>query len=257
MAPRHPWGAPAAETEFSKRILKISNTDALHVRWVLMSPDRSDYYLRTMAALVVVLAGLTAVVQLWPTFTDRPDDAPFASRPSTQIDMRHIQPTNQAEELTPAPPAPLPPVVVPNDVLITQEVDLGEAELRIDRDGDDRTLREGTTQATTSRRPDTEARLLRNVQPRYPPEARRKKVRARVEVEVYIAENGQVRDASVRRRWIVAKNGSSQPVAGLQYGLEEAALRAARRSLFRPARQNGTAVTSRKVMTFTFGVDRP
>lgn len=208
-----------------------------------------------MGTLVLVLAGLSGLVHWWPPPAKSDDPRLFRDRPATQIEMRHIQPTNQSRDVTPAPPAPLPPVVVPNDVLITEEVDIGEAELQIETDGDDRLLQDGTNEATASRRPDTEARLLRNVQPEYPQTARREGIRARVEVEVQITKTGQVLAASVRQRWILSSEGSSRPVDRLNYGLEEAALRAARRSLFQPARQNGQAVETRKVITFTFGTN--
>jgi protein TonB len=42
-------------------------------------------------------------------------------------------------------------------------------------------------------------------------------------------------------------------VPSLGYGLEESALDAASRSLFRPAEQNGEPVATRTTITFTFG----
>jgi outer membrane biosynthesis protein TonB len=147
----------------------------------------------------------------------------------------------------------LPPVVVPNDVLVEEEIDIGDAELRVDMPEDDEKLQDGADQATAARQPDTDARLLRNVQPNYPSAAREDEVRARVEVELQIANDGRVQQATIRRRWRLSEEGTPRPVSELGYGLEEAALTAAQRSLFRPARANGRAVPTRKVITFTFG----
>jgi len=206
-----------------------------------------------MGALAFVLAVLSALVQWWPIEQTEADGRPFNNRPATHIETQDIQPTRQSKERMPPPPAPLPPVVVPNEVLVEQEVDIGEGSLQLETSGEDRTLQEGTEHAAASRTPDVEARLLRNVQPEYPSSARSNNVRARVEVEVQIGRNGRVEDATVRRRWVLTKSGSSRPVARLGHGLEGAALRAARRSLFQPARSGGAPVRSQTVITFTFG----
>jgi outer membrane biosynthesis protein TonB len=205
---------------------------------------------------MVVVLGLTiALVRWWPTGAPPAPTEGFRDRAPDRITLREIQPTSQSEEKNPPPPAPLPPVVVPNDVLVDEPLTFGDATLQVDTPGDDETLQEGADRATTARQPDTDARLLRNVQPNYPTAARDDEVRARIEVEVKVGRNGRVADANIRRRWVLSDGGPPQPVAELGYGLEEAALTAARRSLFRPARANGRPVSTRKVITFTFGPD--
>lgn len=212
-----------------------------------------SYGPRVMTATVAVLLLMTALVRWWPAPTGQKPPPLFREHPSERIQIRDVTPTSQSQELTPPPPAPLPPVVVPNDVLIRDEFEIGESDLQIEMPGDDERLQEGTNRATAGRQPDTDARLLRNVQPNYPAAARKDHVRARIEVEVEVAKNGRVRNAQVRRRWLLGDGGTSQPVSTLGYGLEEAALAAAQRSLFRPARANGQPVSTRKVITFTFG----
>jgi outer membrane biosynthesis protein TonB len=206
-----------------------------------------------MEALVAVLLLAIAVVQWWPTWTASSSPGPFRDRPSERIQIQEITPTRQAQELTPPPPAPLPPVVVPNDVLVKEEVEIGESPLRVETAGDDDRLQEGTSHTTAHRQPDTGARLLRNVQPNYPSAARKDDVRARIEVEVTVATSGRVQNAQVRRRWLLSAEGTSRPVTNLGYGLEEAALAAAQRSLFRPATADGRRVSTQTVITFTFG----
>jgi outer membrane biosynthesis protein TonB len=218
-----------------------------------MSTPRLSYYRRVMGALVAVLLLTIAVVQWWPPPNAQSPPGLFRDRPSERIPIRDIQPTRQSRERTPPPPAPLPPLVVPNDELVEQELEMGDADLRVETAGDDAQLQEGTDRATAGRRPDRDARLLRNVQPNYPSAAREEGVRARIEVEITITENGRVTDARVRRRWLLSESTPSQPVSDLGYGLEAAALSAARRTLFRPARANGKRVSTRKVITFTFG----
>lgn len=218
-----------------------------------MALSRSSYYRRVMGATVAVLTFTIALVRWWPTGDASSPPEVFRDRASDRITIRDIQPTSQSEERNPPPPAPLPPVVVPNDVLVEEELEFGDAKLRVETPEDDNKLQEGADQATAARQPDTGARLLRNVQPSYPEAAREEGLRARVEVEVQIDEDGRVQDANIRRRWVLSDDGSVQPVSELGYDLEEAALSAAQRSLFRPARADGRPVSTRKVVTFTFG----
>jgi outer membrane biosynthesis protein TonB len=208
-----------------------------------------------MGAMVAVLTLAVVLVRWWPAGPASAVEGPFRDRGTERISIQEVQPTSQSKAKKPPPPAPLPPVVVPNDVLVEQTVEIGEAELRVETPKDDEVRQEGADRATAARQPDVDARLLRNVQPNYPQAARDDEVRARVEVEIKIDEAGRVEDAHVRRRWRLSGNGTAQPVSHLGYGLEDAALTAARRSRFRPARADGRPVSTRKVITFTFGTN--
>jgi hypothetical protein len=211
------------------------------------------YRERVMGALVLVLALALLVVRGWPGGGSSAPAELFRDRPDDRIQIREIQPTSQSQEKNPPPPAPLPPVVVPDEVLVKEELDFGESALRVETPEDDARLQDGADRAPTARQPDSGARLLKNVQPTYPAAARDDEVRARIQVEVEIGTTGRVQSATVRRRWRLHEDGSAEPVDQLGYGLEEAALAAAERSLFRPATSGGTPVVSRKVLTFTFG----
>ena len=213
------------------------------------------YHQRVMGAMVVILALAVALVRWWPVGSASTGSEAFRDRGAEPISIQEVQPTSQSEEKTPPPPAPLPPVVVPDEVLVEQDLEIGKSELRVESPENDERLQEGADRASAARQPDTGARLLRNVQPNYPAAARDEEIRARIEVEVQIDESGQVQDAQVRRRWRLSEGGTADPVSDLDHGLEEAALSAARRSLFRPARSNGRPVTTRKTITFTFGVN--
>ncbi len=211
------------------------------------------YYQRVMGALVLVLGMAVALVRWWPAGTGTDSPSLFRDRPSAPIQIREIQPTSQAQEKSPPPPAPLPPVVVPNEVLVKEELTFGEGELQVDDPDDDEKLQDGTSQVTAARQPDTEARLLKNVQPDYPLDAQKEQVRARIKVEVQVSETGAVQSASITERWRLYEDGSARPVQDLGYGLDQAALTAAQRSLFRPAESQGTPVATRTILTFTFG----
>ena len=218
-----------------------------------MSLSSLTYYQRVMGAMVIVLGVLVTLVRWWPAGTGSDASAPFRDRPTSPVQLHEIQPTSQAQEKTPPPPAPLPPIVVPNEVLITEDITFGDGEIEVQMPEDDDKLQQGTAKTTAAQQPDMGARLLKNVQPNYPPSARKDEVRARITVEVQVSETGTVRSASVTGRWRVYEDGSVRPVAELGYGLEEAALTAAQRSLFRPAQAQGRPVATRTTLTFTFG----
>jgi outer membrane biosynthesis protein TonB len=213
------------------------------------------YRRRLLASLAVVLGGLLLLVELWPApSSTSPSLARYSDRPSDRIQLEEVTPTSQSQELRPPPPAPLPPVVVPNDRLIETDFEFSDGPLPIEDPDDDARRQAGTASTpTASRLPDTGARLLRAVQPTYPDAARREDVRARVRIAVQVDERGEVTSASIVERWRLSGDGTATPAAELGYGLEDAALAAARRSRFRPARADGAPVPTRTTITFTFG----
>ena len=214
--------------------------------------DRNEAYrLRVLGAAAGVLAIALVLVWVWPRSIDAPSDLPFRDAPTEVVRLQEITPTSQSQKLAPPPPAPLPPIVVAEDVLVDVDFD-GTGPLQIEDPDDDARLQEGTdrpTEAQTTRRG---ARLLRAVQPRYPESARSDEVRARVVVEVGVDETGRVTDVAILRRLLATASGM-EDVERLRYGLEGSALDAARRSIFRPAETNGRAVATRTTLTFTFG----
>lgn len=212
------------------------------------------YRRRLLGSLVAVLMLGIALVRWWPTLEETASDGPYRDRAPERIQLEEVQPTSQSQELKPPPPTPLPPVVVPNDVLIKEELEFEEAELDVEDPGEDERYQEGSAEEpATARQPDTNARLFRAVQPKYPSAAQDRSVQARVRVAVQITEKGQVQEATVTKRWLLSTDGSARAVSSLEHGLEEAALAAARRSLFRPARANGDPVATQTTLTFEFG----
>lgn len=213
------------------------------------------YVLRIMASLAFTLLLLIGVVRFWPASPDAPSDAIYNAAGEETIQIEEIVPTSQTREQRPPPPAPLPPVVVPNDVIDAVEpIDFTDAHLPIENPGQDATHQDGTqTRTVAARQPDVNARLLRYVEPEYPQAARRRDVRAEVVIEVNVNPAGQVTSASIVRRTLLGdEDTASRTVDKLGYGLEEAALAAARQCLFRPAQANGEPVATRTTLTIRF-----
>lgn len=217
---------------------------------------QQHYVLRIMLSLVFALLLLIGLVRWWPTGPDAPPDLVYSTAGTDRIDIEEIQPTSQSRERRPPPPAPLPPVVVPNTVLDeVPPLDFTDTALPIAPPGEDAERQEGTrADAGATPRPDVNARLLRYVEPDYPRAARRRNLQAEVVIEVQVTAAGRVETATILERTVLDAAGEPvRTVDELGYGLEEAALQAARRCLFRPARAAGEPVPTRTTLTIRFG----
>ena len=214
------------------------------------------YRLRIQLSLAATLILLIGLVRLWPP-PPSGGDSPAAFRVSEQetIDVEEILPTRQARR-APPPPAPPIPIVVPDEVVLdVVELDFSEANLLdLDDAGEEAENTEGEA-VPASGGVTVGPKAVRFVEPEYTREARRKRVRAEVVVEVLVDDKGRVQETSIEERFILDDDdGSKTPVAEVGYGLDEAAVSAAKRWIFRPARENGRAVASYTTLTFTFGV---
>ena len=99
-------------------------------------------------------------------------------------------------------------------------------------------------------------RPLRFVEPEITREARRRGIRARIVVRVNVDVDGKVTAAEITLRHMAEGRAETQlqAVDHVSFGLEEAALTAAKQWLFRPARDGGQAVPAHYELTFSFGV---
>lgn len=219
------------------------------------NPER--YRRRILICLAATLLLLIGIIRLWPAPAPE-SNRNMAYRVTEQesIEIEDIQPTRQSQQ-APPPPSPPIPVVVPDDVVLEEyELDLSDASLLdVEDPGQDEDLSEGTDAVSTGGGATVGPKAVRFVEPEYTREARRRRVRAEVVVEVFIDARGHVQETSIEERFILDKDGASKtPVTEVGYGLEEAAVSAARRWVFRPARENGKPIASQTTLTFTFGV---
>ncbi len=201
---------------------------------------------------------LIACVRLWPA----PGATVEAGKPYSMsehefIDIEQIQPTHQALQ-APPPPSPPIPIVVPDDVVLDEhEIDVSDANLLSVEDlGPDDASSDGIADASRSASGATFGpKAVRFVEPEYTQEARRRRVRAEVVIEVLVDAAGRVLETRIEERFLLDKDGTERtPVPEIGYGLEEAARSAAQRWIFRPARTDGEPVSSYTTLTFTFGV---
>lgn len=90
--------------------------------------------------------------------------------------------------------------------------------------------------------------------PVYPEAARREGVRARVRVEVLVDEHGQPQQPRIVERVLLRRGNREQAVPSLPYGMEEAALDAARGYSWQsPAQHGGRRVRTYVTLTLQIG----
>lgn len=208
-----------------------------------------------LVSIAVSIAVLILLVRFWPVAPPEASEPPvYRVAEDEVIRIDEIRQTSQAVQ-APPPPAPLPPVVMPDEVILEQEFDISDSFVPVDIPASDIAPPSEGPPGPPAGTTVTEPKPVRFVEPEYTREARRKRVRAEVVVEVVIDERGRVQEAKVVERFLLGDEATApQPVTSVGYGLEEAALAAAERWIFRPARRGGEAVRSSTMLTFRFGV---
>lgn len=217
--------------------------------------QRSAYRMRMLSCVAGALLLLILVFNFWPQpGMDEPEPFPYHTGGQELISMEEVQPTRQRAK-PPPPPPPLIPLLVSDDIIIESELEVEEALLILEEYGEDIDVAEVADggEAGAAKAPQVGPKPVRFVEPEYTREARRKKIKAEVVIEVLVDEKGRVQDAKILNRFLYSKD-KKQTVESLSYGLEESALSAARRWTFRPALENGTPVQSYTTLTFSFGV---
>ncbi len=217
------------------------------------------YRLRFLSSLALSLLVVLAFFHFWP-HRNAPDlsHTIFSVRGKEVVQIEDMAPTRQ-QARKPPPPAPLPPVPVPDDFILPEEELTFTSELSLETltdEGPDERTEAGTTGNGALLAIEEGPRPVRFVEPEYTPAARKRKIRAQIVVEVLVDEHGRVTQARIVERFLLSKNPDEPPVPvdTIGYGLEQAALTAAQRWRFRPARKNGTPVKTFTTLTFRFGV---
>lgn len=243
------------------------------------SARHADYPTRVLASLAVSLAVVLSAFLFWPSRSaPEPAGGAMAEASVEMIDIEEIEPTRQAPPNPSAPPPPppdalLPPEEVPDtEEPVEQQIveQIAPVTVPDSRDNGPPTpppappSRSGPPSPSAPQRqgpprvvdrPDRSPRVVRQAFPVYPEEARRDGVRARVRVQVLVTEGGAVAEARVVGRFRL-DGDDAEAVAELPRGMDEAALAAARRYVFRPARDDGERVRARTILSLTFDPSR-
>ncbi|MFT4605766.1 MAG: protein TonB [Rhodothermales bacterium] len=224
----------------------------------LIEKERQDYTIRMGGCVVLALLLLISAFNFWPTEPGTVADIVYDARSQELIQIEEIQPTQQRQS-RPPPPAPLTPVIVPDDLILDEiEIELTDELVTADTGDDNQQEEDGAEVPVSggSTQPDAGPRAFRVVHPKYTDEAKRRSVKAEVVVEVMVNKSGKVESAQVVERFILRgrDNDEREAVAELGYGLEDAAITAAQQWMFRPARENGQRVNSLTRFTLRFGI---
>ena len=218
---------------------------------------KDGHTVRILATTALSLLLAIGVVKVWPPASGGLSAAvTYALAGSDEVLPPEIVPTTQPRR-PPPPPAPLPPIVVPDDEFVEEELDLDADFLPLDDYGLTAELPPvtGDVQSTAQRRADTSPEPVRVVAPEYTRAARRRGIRAEVVIVVIVNEHGKVERSTIVERFLLGESdGLREKVSELGYGLEEAAVSAAGRWLFRPASVDGMPVRSEHQISLKFGV---
>lgn len=217
----------------------------------------TGYRTRLLITTVVTLVGMLALVRFWPMpDAEEQQEALFQRPTESVVQIEMIEPTRQVRR-QPPPSRPLPPIPVPDEVVIEEEpLELDDL-LVIDTGDDDARLEgadAGNTGPTFVARADQAPKPVKFVEPEYSKEARKERIKAQIVVEVRVDEQGGVQESRILDRFLIRGNDAPpEPVSRLGYGVEEAVLAAAGRWRFVPARHNGRVVQSLATLEFTIG----
>ncbi len=217
------------------------------------------YHVRLLAATIAALVVCIACVRWWPYVPELDREAPlYDARREKVVTLEMIEPTRQSRR-APPPPVPLPPIEVPDDVVLEEEPIVFEPEINLlpgESGEGDGSAGDGTGNATGPSfvaQAETAPKPIRFVEPEYSREARRKKIRAQIIVEVRVDSEGRVQESRIIDRFLLDDEDDWLPVTELGYGVEEAVLAAADRWRFVPATHQGRVVESLSTLEFTIG----
>lgn len=219
---------------------------------------------RILGALALSLLVLTLAFRLWPAEKRIPEKR-YEATPQERIELELIEPTAQVRRAAPPPPPTLPPTLppieVPDDVPLPEEIELEPLDLspaletiEIDAPPGLEEIEGEPEGPVFVERADRRPRTVRPIFADYPSEAERRGIRARVRIRVLVDERGRVQEALVLERLLLDKRDREERVAEIGYGVEEAALDAARRTPFRPGRHGGRPVQTYTTLTLSVGV---
>ena len=224
---------------------------------------------RALAALAVSLAVVNAAFVWWPSL-DLGPELPTTAPAREMVVMEMIEPTTQPPPpatLPPAPPPPpeqsdVPPVEVPDEVLVEDVVRDIEIAAPPERPAPRQPVRRAAPPAPPAppppapsgpsassdrivERPDRSPRVSGQAFPVYPPGS---DFRGSARVKVLVSPGGRVTDAEIVER-TAFRRGREEPTDAFPSAIEAAVLDAARRYLFRPARDGGERVRAYAFVT--------
>lgn len=227
---------------------------------------------RALAGMAISLLVVTCAFVFWPNIKKGPS-GPGAQTllEQEEVEVVEVEQTTQPAPEAPPPPPPdvlVPPEEVPDEVVVEEVVqEILETPPVEDPDptappgpppappapqGTPGPPSEGTTgEPRTVEHPTRSPRMVRQVLPVYPEELKSEGLRASVRVRVFVSEVGRVTEARITGRFRL--DGDREiPIGSLPAAIEEAALDAANRTLFRPAEEGGERVRSWTTFSLSF-----
>ena len=213
------------------------------------------YRNRFFLSVAIVLIQIIAVFTFWPT--EQPEYDRIVYETSDQVVFVEDVEITQHGSKPPPPPKPFSPVPVPSDQIIEDEIELPDM---IIEDVPDFGLEEFAlgSDAGSSEIVGNPARapsVVKIVEPVFPKEAQKAKLKAIVSVSFVVGLDGNVEDVSVSEiKMYNEETKKFEITTTLGFGLVDATIKAAARWKFRPARDKGREVRAYARHEFTFGM---
>lgn len=212
------------------------------------------YQQRFMLALCLALFGCVLLLKLWPPSEPRPAEV-YINFEQEEIYVEDVITTRQSSAAA-APPKPVPPVPVPNDEIIEEEIRFPDFDdifvenpLEQPEEGFGRAGNEGQIVGS----PDRPPALLRIVEPIVPEAAKNANIKARIIVSFLVNTQGNVEEVIVNEIRLY-ESDSYRVVNDIGYGILEAVMEAAVRWQFRPAEHNSEKVKTYVKNSFNIGL---
>lgn len=224
------------------------------LRSILTFINSLKYQQRFLLALCLALSVCVLVLKLWPRSEPRPAEV-YVHFEQEEIYVEDVITTRQSSAPA-APPKPIPPVPVPNDEIIEEQIHFPEFDdifvvnpLQEPDEGFGRAGEEGRIVGS----PDRPPALLRIVEPTVPEAAKKANIKAQIIVSFLVNTQGGVEEVIVNE--IRLYNGDSYKVVNdIGYGILEAVMEAAVRWQFRPAEHNSERVKTYVKNSFNIGL---
>ncbi len=212
--------------------------------------DHKTYTLRILSTLIIAQVLVLACIKFWPLSSlENPVDVAYPD--SDAIMMEEIVQTFQPRS-TPQPVTPLPPIIKSDDIILDEEPILELDPLLISGPPAEELPMDSSSVSLGSSVP---PKPIRIVTPEYPRHAQRRQIRAEIIIHVIVDKSGRVQSPQILERYLLDESIQGHTlVEELGYGLEEAAVNAALKSIFRPAKKGGITVDSYHKLSFKFGI---
>lgn len=210
------------------------------------------FYIRVMGGIVIVELVCLVLFLVWPKSSpSQPFVAKSQAPAVTQLQASVITVQNNSSAGSPQPQNPLPPIPVPNDQPIKQEIKINLHKYVSNSNNSSELAPPGSGGSGSGivGNPNVSPRVTRIVEPTYQIKL---KNRYEIAVKFLVNKKGTVDDASIIEIYQLDKNGDrKKKVKEINPTIRKAVIKAAKNWEFKPAKDHGKVVRAYTKNYFT------